>query len=170
MSEPTFGMSITRLDNEPRPAVKADMAVIGLVGTAPNANPADFPVNEPVHFFSNDTVMLAKLGLTGSLAGQIELVNAQLGEFQVSARIVVVRVAEGGDEDETMANILGNANLRTGIHALRNAGPLLGLPGLTCQQKTGVAAINVISGGAHYEAGDTIAGAGGTGFSATVAT
>lgn len=179
MSEPTFGMSITRLDNEPRPAVKADMAVIGLVGTAPNANPADFPVNEPVHFFSNDTVMLAKLGLTGSLAGQIELVNAQLGEFQVSARIVVVRVVEGGDEDETMANILGNANLRTGIHALRNAGPLLGVvprllgvPGFTHQQKTGVNAINVISGGADYEVGDTIAGAGGTGtgFSAEVAT
>jgi len=107
--------------------------------------------------------MFAKLGLTGSLAGQIEFVNAQLVSFRWPP-------ASWLSVSPRARTTIGNANLRTGIHALRNAGPLLGLPGLTCQQKTGVAAINVISGGAHYEAGDTIAGAGGTGFSATVAT
>ena len=37
MSDPTFGISITRIDNEPRPAVWSDMSVVGLIGTAPAA-------------------------------------------------------------------------------------------------------------------------------------
>ena len=40
MSDPTFGISITRIDNEPRPAVWSDMSVVGLIGTAPAADAA----------------------------------------------------------------------------------------------------------------------------------
>src|SRR5690606_23507614 len=68
MANPTFGMTINRVDNEPRPAVGADLAVIGLVGTAPEADAAKFPLNTPVHIFSDDAAAATALGATGSLA------------------------------------------------------------------------------------------------------
>ena len=54
MSSPTFGISITRVDNQPRPAIVSDMSVVGLVGTAPQANADTFPVNTPVVLYSDD--------------------------------------------------------------------------------------------------------------------
>lgn len=176
MSDPTFGISIQRLDNEPRPAVATDMSVIGLVGTAPSATSA-FPLNEPVLVFSDDAAALTALGNDGSLAGQMELINAQLGEFQVAARVIVVRVEEGADDDETLTNLVGNSSLKTGIHALRLAGPrlgvvprLIGVPGFTHQRDTGVATITIGAAGTGYVVGDEIAGTGGggTGFTGEV--
>ncbi len=177
MSDPTFGIAITRLDNEPKPAVRADMAVIGLVGTAPGAVADLYPINDPVLIFSDDPAAIAALGNTGTLPAQIALINAQLGDFQRSARVVISRVVQGETEDATMVNLVGNAATKTGIHALRSAGPklgvvprLLGVPGFTHQQKTGVASVIIGNGGADYAIGDAITGTGGggTGFAATV--
>lgn len=176
MSDPTFGISITRLDNEVRPAVKADMAVIGLVGTAPSANAGQYPLNDPVLVFSDDATSITALGTDGTLAGQLELINAQLGDFQRAARVVIVRVEEGADDDATMTNLVGNSSLKTGIHALRAAGPklgvvprLIGVPDFTYQQESGVDTVIVGSGGTGYEVGDAItATGGGTGFAANV--
>ncbi|XAI96346.1 tail protein [Microcystis phage Mae-JY30] len=178
MSDPTFGIAITRLDNEPKPAVRADMAVIGLVGTAPGAVADHYPINDPVLIFSDDEAAIAALGNSGTLPAQIALINAQLGDFQRSARVVISRSVQGETEDATMANLVGNAATKTGIHALRSAGPklgvvprLIGVPGFTHQQKTGVASVTIGNGGADYSVGDTITGTGGggTGFAATVA-
>lgn len=142
MSNPTFGISIERQDGEPRPATRADMAVIGLVGTAPDADAQAYPVNDPVLIFSDDAEALAGLGATGSLAGQLGLINSQLGEFQVAARVVIVRVEDSETEATVLANLVGDAALQTGIHALRAAGPklgvvprLIGVPGYTHQQE-----------------------------------
>lgn len=136
MFDPTFGISITRVDNEPRPAVGADMSVIGLVGTAPDADAAAFPLNTPVLIFSDDAAALENLGATGTLAPQLPLINAQLGEFQVAARVVIIRVEEGMDDDATMTNLIA------GINKLPDAGPvlgvvprLIGVPGFTYQQE-----------------------------------
>jgi phage tail sheath protein FI len=178
MSSPTFGIEITRLDNEPHPAVKADMAVIGLVGTAPGADAEKYPLNDPVLVFSDDATAVTGLGTEGTLAGQLELINAQLGDFQRAARVVIVRVAEGVDDDATMTNLVGNSSLKTGIHALRAAGPklgvvprLIGVPEFTYQQESGIDTVIVGSGGTGYEVGDavTATGGGGTGFAAAVA-
>ena len=142
MADPIFGIGIQRIDNEPRPPSTADMAIIGLVGTAPDADAAAFPVNEPVSIFSDDATAATNLGATGSLAGQLDLINAQLGEFQVSARVVIVRVTAGADDAETITNIVGNSAQKTGIFALLSAGPklgvvprLVGVPGFTHQQE-----------------------------------
>lgn len=176
MSDPVFGLSITRVDNEPRPAVVADMAVIGLVGTAPAANASIFPLNDPVLIFSDDPAALLALGDEGTIPAQIELINAQLGEFQVAAKIVIVRVTEGADDEETITNLIGNAGLKTGIHALRLAGPklgvvprLIGVPGYTHQRDTGVEAVAVGNQGSGYTSAPTVAftGGGGTGAAAT---
>ena len=177
MSDPTFGISITRLDNEPRPAVKADMAVIGLVGSAPLANASTFPLNDPVHIFSNDATAIAALGATGTLPAQLALINDQLGEFQVAARVIIARVEEGVDEDATITNLVGNAGLKTGIHALRAAGPklgvvprLIGVPAFTHQQKKGVQSIAITNGGAGYATAPVVSFTGGGGGSGAAAT
>jgi phage tail sheath protein FI len=132
MSDPTFGISITRIDNEPRPAVWSDMAVVGIIGTASGADEDVFPLDTPVFLYSDDAAKLIALGADGTLGGAIALINAQLGEFQVAAKLVVVRVADGDDADETIANIVGDGST-TGLAALVEAGPLLGvIPRLLC--------------------------------------
>jgi len=132
MSDPTFGISITRIDNEPRPAVWSDMAVVGIIGTAPDADVDAFPVDTPVFMYSDDAAKLTALGAAGTLAGALNLINAQLGEFQVAAKVVVVRVADGEDADETIINIVGDGST-TGLAAFVEAGPLLGvIPRLLC--------------------------------------
>ena len=163
MSDPTFGMSITRIDNEPRPAVWSDMSVVGVIGTAENADATKFPLNTPVFMYSDDTKMLAKLGSTGTLYDAIKGVNDQLGEFQVAAKVVVVRVAEGVDALTTIQNIVGTAAAGTGLFAFLDAGPVLGIiprllmaPGYTSQQAPdGVDAITVTAAGSGYTS-DTV--------------
>lgn len=174
MTDPVFGINIQRLNNEPRPAVATDMSVIGLVGTAPDANTTTYPINDPVLVFSDDATAIAALGLTGTLAKQFDLINAQLGDFQVAARVVIVRVEEGADDDETMENIVGNSSLKTGIHALRLAGPklgivprLVGVPEHTHQQDTGVSGVTVTTQGSGYTSAPTVAFSGGGGAGAT---
>ena len=81
MSDPTFGISLTRIDNEPRPPVWSDMSVVGIIGTAPDANATVFPADTPVFLYSDDATKLTALGATGTLRDAIVLLNAQLGGF-----------------------------------------------------------------------------------------
>jgi phage tail sheath protein FI len=132
MSDPSFGISITRIDNEPRPAVDSDMSVVGLIGTAPEADPAVFPLDTPVFMYSDDAAKRTALGLPGTIHDALTLINAQLGEFQVAAKVVVVRVEEGETVTETIASIVGDG-ISTGLEAFVQAGPLLGvIPRLIC--------------------------------------
>lgn len=168
MSEPVFGISIARIDNEPRPAVWSDMSVVGIVGTAPDANAETFPLDTPVFMYSDNAAMLTALGATGNLADAITGVNAQLGEFQVAAQIVVVRVEEGEDDDETMTNIIGVEASKSGIYALVEAGPLIGkiprlicTPGFTWQQASGLATLTLGTQGSNMTAAPTVTFTGG---------
>ncbi|WP_099867921.1 phage tail protein [Pararhizobium haloflavum] len=136
MSDPTFGLSITRVDNEPRPAVGADLSVIGLVVTAPDADATRFPLNTPVLVFSDDATLEEDLGTTGSVAHQLDLINAQLGEFQVAARVVIVRADEGADDAATMTNLIEALDgLETSGAVLGVVPRLIGIPGFTYQQE-----------------------------------
>lgn len=137
---PTFGLTIQTIDNETRPAVWGDMSVIGLVGTAPDAVAATFPIDTPVSVNSSDAAAIAALGDAGTLADALRMITAQLGEFQAGARVVIVRVTEGVDEEATLANVAGDG-VSTGVSALLEAGPLTGFtprllaaPGFTSQQ------------------------------------
>jgi phage tail sheath protein FI len=142
MSDPTFGISITRIDNEPRPAVYSDMSVVGLIGTAPEADPDVFPLDTPVFLYSDDAAKRTALGTEGTISDALNLINSQLGEFQVAAKVVVVRVEEGATVNETIANIVGDG-ISTGLEAFVQAGPILGIiPRLICapgftSQRTG---------------------------------
>lgn len=101
-----------------------------------------YPINEPAMLFSSDSAALERLGAAGSLRPAIDLINAQLGEFNSSAVVVVVRVAQGGDDTATIASIVGNGT-STGISAFLRAAAKLGVtprliaaPGFT-HQRTG---------------------------------
>lgn len=132
MSDPSFGISITRIDSEPRPPVWSDMSVAGIIGTAPDADAAAYPIDTPVFLYSDDVAKLTALGARGTLRDAIALVNAQLGEFQAAAKVVVVRVDEGLDTNATIANIVGDT-VSTGLSAFLNAGSSLGvIPRLLC--------------------------------------
>lgn len=95
-------------------------AVIGLVGTAPDADVAKFPVNEPV--LLTGPKLAAELGATGTLGWAIDGIYDQIG-----AAIVVVRVEEGVDDAATMTNVGGAAADQTGVHALMTAESELGV-------------------------------------------
>lgn len=99
-----------------------------------------YPINTPVALVSSDTDAVANLGATGTLAAAISLINAQLGEFQSAAQIVVVRVTEGVNADATIVNIVGNG-LTTGLAAFLAAPAAIGItprllaaPGYTSQR------------------------------------
>lgn len=139
MPQPYFGLSVERLDGNITNVVWSDMSVVGLVGTAPDAVAATFPVDTPVMFSSSDADMLTALGASGTLPDALKLINAQMGEFNSSARVVLVRVTEGADADETIANIIGDS-ISTGMFALLDAPAELGVtprliavPGYTSQ-------------------------------------
>lgn len=176
MTEPVFGITFTRDDNEARPVVASDLSVIGLVVTAPAADADTFPLNQPIDMFSSDPDMLQALGTTGTGPDALRAINDQLGDFQVSARVVIVRVTEGANDAETIANLLGSQANLTGIYALLRSGPdrgviprLVGVPGYTHQRDTGVASINVTNGGSSYASAPAVAfsGGGGTGAAGT---
>lgn len=168
MGDPVFGISITRVNNEPRPAVVGDMSVVGLVGTAPAANPETFPLNIPVLIFSDDAAALTALGDSGTLPDAIAGVSAQLGEFQVAAKIVVVRIDPGANDTTAMTAIIGSQAAKTGIWALPEAGPvlgvvprLIGVPGYTHQQESGLASLVLGTQGTNMTAAPTVTFTGG---------
>ena len=140
MTEPTFGITFLSDDNEPRPAVGSDLSVVGIVAPSPLADADAFPLDTPVLVFSDQSAMTAKLG-AGPIYDALEAINQQLAELQIAAKVVVVRVAQGDTIAETIANIRGDANAKTGIHALLDAGTILGViprliscPGFTSQR------------------------------------
>ena len=153
MSDPVFGLSITQIDNEPRPAIVTNMSIVGLVFTAPSADATEFPLNKPVLFYSSDEKKLTKMGKTGTGYNAVNLINQQLGQFQAAATIVGVRVEQGADIDATIVNLLGSINDRTGMYALLDAGSELGItprlicvPGYTSQVASGEDANAIIAG------------------------
>lgn len=143
MTAPYFGITFNRDDTDARPTIGSDMSVIGLIGTAPAADADDFPLDTPVSMYSSDAAMLTALGATGTLPAALIGINAQLAPYEVSARVVVVRVAAGIDDDATITNIVGVEGDQTGLFAFLRAGNLLaviprliGAPGYTHQHES----------------------------------
>lgn len=148
---PTFGLTISMIDGEPRPATWGDLSILGIIGVAPDADPDIFPYDEPVLVRTSDAAMITALGPAGTLADALKLVNAQLGELKASALAVVVRVAAGADTDATIANIVGDG-AQTGLSAFLRAPEelgytprLLAAPGFTSQIAEGATGNAVVA-------------------------
>lgn len=125
------GAEVLEVDDGLRPIAIVETAIIGLIGTAPDADADAFPLNEPVAIIGNPR-QAAKLDLTGD--GEGTLKDAIDGIFdQSGATVVVVRVAEGEDLDASIANVVGDSTAGTGVWAFIDAQSKINLkPKLLC--------------------------------------
>jgi phage tail sheath protein FI len=115
------GVEVAEIDNGPRPIRTVKSSVIGLIGTAPEADAETFPLNTPA-LIAGSRVEASKLGNSGTLPQAMDAIFDQIG-----AMVVVVRVAEGAGETDaereaaTLTNILGGVDAETGqylgVHA-----------------------------------------------------
>lgn len=137
------GLTITETATGVRTIARSSMAVIGLIATATAAagQPttdlnAAFPLNTPVLVTSVDAAA-GKAGTGGTLKAALEAIGDE-----ASPLVIVVRVAEGEDQAETDANVIGatDGNVYTGLQALLAAETvvgkrprILGAPGLDTQ-------------------------------------
>ncbi|WP_206196799.1 phage tail sheath subtilisin-like domain-containing protein [Zooshikella ganghwensis] len=105
------------IDSGPRPIQTVKSSVIGLVGTAPDAQDEHFPLNTPV-LIAGSAREAAKLGNKGTLPTAIKGIFDQIGAF-----VVVVRVKEESEEAKQISALVGNdqSDPPTGIYALKSA-------------------------------------------------
>lgn len=129
------GVEVIEIDNGPRPIRTVKSSVIGLIGTAPDADETLFPVNTPV-MIAGSRLEAAALDTVGDGSGTLP--GAMDGIFdQAGAMVVVIRVEEGADDDATRANMIGGVDATsgeyTGVHALIGAQSVLGVtPRILC--------------------------------------
>jgi hypothetical protein len=108
------GVEVVQIDDGPRPIQTVRSSVIGVVGTAPDADAEAFPVNVPVMIAGN-RLEAAKLDTVGDGAGTLP--DAMDAIFdQAGAVVVVIRVEEGIDDATTRANIIGGVDAATGAY------------------------------------------------------
>lgn len=118
------GVRVAEVSDGTRTIRTASTAVIGVVCTAPDADEQAFPLNQPALVTNVDTA-IGKAGTQGTLKATLSAIGQQAKPI-----IVVVRVEEGADAEETTANVIGTTTdqgQRTGLQAL-----------LTAKQKLGV--------------------------------
>lgn len=164
------GVEVLELDTGIRPIRTVRSAVIGLVGTAPDADDDVFPYDTPV-LIAGSRAKAGQLGNTGTLPAAMDGIFDQIG-----AAVVVVRVEAEATELATMANVVGASTGYTGVHALLRAEVDLGVqpkiliaPGFTHQRSAnGIVSIPVTTQGAGYTTAPavTITNGGGSGATA----
>lgn len=143
----------TRVNRVPEGTVSFevfDQATIGILGTAPDADIAKFPLNEPIAV-TGALDQIEALGITGTLRDSLNGIAAATGGRYLP-KIAIVRVDEGANIEATLANAVGEAGAMTGLHAFKGVSSELGFkpkiymaPGLT-GQRPGDAANPVVAG------------------------
>ncbi|SEA50412.1 phage tail sheath protein [Variovorax sp. YR216] len=131
------GVRVLELTEGTRPIRTIQTSIIGLIATAPDADPLAFPLDTPV-LVTNVYSALAKAGTSGTLARTLQAIADQARPVTV-----VVRVEQGPDEASTTTNVMGAVNREgryTGMKALLSAQAMLGIkprilgaPGLDTQ-------------------------------------
>lgn len=179
MADFLHGVEVLEIDSGARVITTVRSSVIGIVGTAPNADPDAFPLNTPV-LIAGSVREASKLDLIGTSEGTLpKALDAILD--QVGAVVVVIRVEVGDTEAETLANVMGGVNAATGayegVHALLGSESVVGfaprilcVPGFThTRVQNGVTAITMGNGGTGYTSAPAVSftGGGGTGATAT---
>lgn len=119
------GVEVVQIDSGTRPITTLKSSVIGLVGTAPAADAAAWPLNTPV-LVAGTRADTAGMGEEGTLPAAIDGIFDQAG-----ATVVVVRVEEGADDAETLSNVIGGIDGVTGapegVQVLLSAQATLGV-------------------------------------------
>ncbi|RDD34591.1 Phage tail sheath protein [Wolbachia endosymbiont of Cylisticus convexus] len=105
------GVNVIEVTSGARTVRTAKSSVIGVIGTAPEAN---VPLNKPV-LIAGSLKEAARLGKSGSLPSAVNGIFSQMG-----ATVVVIRVEESENinpklkEEETLKNIIGGVDKETG--------------------------------------------------------
>lgn len=134
------GLTLTESTSGARSLATSSMAVIGIIatasaaaGAATTALDAAFPLDTPV-LVTNIVDAIGKAGTGGTLLPALEAIADQ-----VTPVLVVVRVAEGEDDAQTSAHVIGGnvGGVKTGLQALISAKSvvnvrprIIGAPGL----------------------------------------
>ncbi|MCG7868186.1 MAG: phage tail sheath subtilisin-like domain-containing protein [Candidatus Thiodiazotropha taylori] len=106
------GVEVQEIQTGDRPISTVKSSIIGIVGTAPDADAAQFPLNTPV-LVTGSRLEAAGLDTVGNAAGTLP--DALDGIFdQAGAMVVVIRVDEGVDDAETQSNVIGGVDAGTG--------------------------------------------------------
>lgn len=138
------GVQVVYVDNGSRPIATPASSVIGIVGTAPLADAAKFPLNTPVAL----TSLSESAGLVASTGGgAVGTLPARIAEIYKQAKpvVVMIRVEDGETEAATLANVIGGVDAATGqykgVHAFLGAKSVVGVkpriliaPGFTHQR------------------------------------
>lgn len=118
------GLSITENADTIPSLNTVSTQTIGIVATGDDADSGMFPLDTPV-LFTDLTPALGKAGKTGTLFKALSAINAN-----VSAPVIVVRVADNQDVDALNTSVIGvvdeNGN-RKGLQALLSAENITGL-------------------------------------------
>lgn len=146
------GARVLLKDRVYRPIDTTDTSTIGLIYTAPDADPVKFPLNQPVLFLA-DRYQAADLGSAGTGRDAIDGIYDHIG-----VPIVGVRVAHAQTIESQLSNVIGDYALRSGVHAFYKARntvfktpKILIAPGFTSQRTIGgITQIVVGSGGSGY--------------------
>lgn len=111
------GPEVEEVVNGVRPIESVSSSVIGIVGTAPGADPIAFPLNTPV-VVAGSRYEAAKLSISGDGVLLGTLPGSMDGIFdQIGATVVVVRVQEESQESDTLVNVIGGIDADTGNYA-----------------------------------------------------
>ncbi|WP_353279990.1 phage tail sheath subtilisin-like domain-containing protein [Wolbachia endosymbiont (group B) of Silvanus unidentatus] len=105
------GVNVIEVTSGARTVRTAKSSVIGVIGTAPDADGQKFPLNKPV-LIAGSLKEAVKLGKKGTLFSAVNGVFSQIG-----ATVVVIRVEESDPklkEEETLKNIIGRVDEETG--------------------------------------------------------
>ena len=139
------GITVTEVATGARTLTAVSTAIIGLVGTAPDADAAAFPLNTPM-LISDIEAAISDAGAEGTLARSLRAIADITRPI-----IVLIRVEEGEDAAETASNVIGTVTgdgSRTGMQALLSASAevgviprILGTPGLETQAVTTALAV-----------------------------
>lgn len=119
------GVEVIEVTSGARAIRTVASSVIGLIGTAPDADAAVFPLNTPVLLAGFQPSLVAELGTDGTLPSAIDGIYDQAG-----AVVVVVRVAEGNDNAATISNIIGGVSAGgaySGVKVFLGAESILGV-------------------------------------------
>jgi len=113
------GVEVVQIDDGIRPIRTVASSIVGLVGTAPDAEASAFPEDTPV--LVTGPRMAATLGAAGTLRDAYDALYAQ-----GVAVAIIVRVDAGADTAAAKAAVTGVAAEQTGIYALETAAALTG--------------------------------------------
>jgi len=130
------GVRVIEISGGSRPIRTISTAIIGLIGTAADADAKTFPLNKPV-LITDVRSAMGKAGTDGTLAESLAGIADQADPL-----VVVVRVEAGTDDGTTTTNVIGSTTdgVYTGMQALLAAQAqlgvkprILGAPGLDTQ-------------------------------------